>query len=71
MLKSKLIVVTGGSGRFGSVLKKYKSINKKYLFPSKKELNILNVNSNKKIFKKKETKNFITFSWIVETNENP
>lgn len=56
MLKSKLIVVTGGSGRFGSVLKKYKSINKKYLFPSKKELNILNVNSIRKYLKRKKPK---------------
>jgi dTDP-4-dehydrorhamnose reductase len=39
-LYKKKIVVTGGSGRFGSVLKK---INNKYkiLFPKKKQLNVL------------------------------
>ncbi len=56
MSKSKLIVVTGGSGRFGSALQKYKSINKKYLFPSRKELNILNINSIRKYLKKKKPK---------------
>ena len=42
MLKSKKIVVTGGSGRFGKTLSL--SVNKDYLFPNKKELNILNLN---------------------------
>ena len=37
MSKSSLIIVTGGSGRFGSVLKNYKSKNKNYLFPGKNE----------------------------------
>ena len=45
MLKYNLIVVTGGNGRFGSVLKKYKNKKPVYLFPNKKEMNILNVNS--------------------------
>ena len=36
----KKIVITGGSGRFGEVLKKYKTKHKLY-FPTKKELNIL------------------------------
>jgi dTDP-4-dehydrorhamnose reductase len=40
-MKKKTIVVTGGSGRFGKILKKVKNQNK-ILFPSKKELNILN-----------------------------
>ena len=56
MSKSSLIVVTGGSGRFGSVLKNYKSKNKNYLFPTKNELNILNVNSIKKYLKRKKPK---------------
>ncbi len=56
MLKSNLIVVTGGSGRFGSVLKKHCTNNKKYLFPSKKELNILNINSIRKYLKRMRPK---------------
>ena len=41
MLKKK-IVFTGGTGRFGTVLlKKYDKLKFKILFPSKKELNIL------------------------------
>lgn len=39
----KKIVVTGGSGRFGSILKNYN--NKRYIFPTKNELNILKLNS--------------------------
>ena len=37
----KKIVVTGGSGRFGNVLKSYKT-NHKVFFPTKKELDITN-----------------------------
>ena len=41
------IVITGGTGRFGSILKKmYKS--NKLIFPNKKALNILSVNSIEK-----------------------
>ena len=41
------IVITGGSGRFGTKLKKIK--NKfKLIFPNKRELNILNLKSIKK-----------------------
>ncbi len=56
MSKSSLIVVTGGSGRFGSILKNFKSKNKNYLFPSKKQLNILNINSIQKYLKRKKPK---------------
>ena len=42
----KKIIVTGGSGRFGQVLKKHKT-KFNIIFPSKLELNIL----NEKIFK--------------------
>ena len=47
----KKIVVTGGTGRFGSVLR---SFNTKYkiLFPAKKELNILNLKSIRLCLKK-------------------
>lgn len=45
------IVITGGSGRFGSILqKKYKS--DKLLYPNKKELNILSTESIEKYLKK-------------------
>ena len=49
------IVVTGGSGRFGSILqKKYKS--NKLLYPSKKQLNILSTKSVEKYLKKTKPK---------------
>ena len=45
------IIVTGGEGRFAKVLKdKNKSLN--LIYASKKELNILNINSIKKFIKK-------------------
>ena len=49
------IVVTGGSGRFGSKLKKIKN-NYKLLFPSKKKLNILKLNSIKNYLRKNKPK---------------
>ena len=61
MLNKNKIVVTGGTGRFGKVLKNHDS-KKKYLFPVKKELNILKINSIKKYLKKNKTKIFNTFS---------
>ena len=51
MLNKKKIVVTGGTGRFAKVLKNYNT-KKIYLFPSKKELNILNISSIRKYVKK-------------------
>ena len=50
MLNKKKIVVTGGTGRFGKVFKNYNSKNN-YLFPTKKELNILKIKSIKKYLK--------------------
>ena len=51
--KDKLsIVVTGGSGRFGSKLKEFKTKYKIY-YPNKKELNILNLKSIENYLKKK------------------
>ena len=47
----KKIVVTGGSGRFGTHLKQQKSKNILY-FPNKKELNILNLKNIHKYLKK-------------------
>jgi dTDP-4-dehydrorhamnose reductase len=49
------IVLTGGSGRFGSILqKKYKS--NKLLYPSKEQLNILSTESVEKYLKKNKPK---------------
>ena len=49
------IVITGGSGRFGSKLKKIKN-KYKLLFPSKNELNILNIKSINTYLKVKKPK---------------
>mgnify|MGYP001166783086 CR=1 FL=1 len=46
----KKIIITGGSGRFGNVLKKIRSQHK-ILFPTKKELDILNEKKITKILK--------------------
>ena len=49
------IVITGGNGRFGSILqKKYKS--KKLFYPSKSQLNILSTKSIEKYLKKTKPK---------------
>ena len=49
------IIITGGSGRFGSILqKKYRS--NKLLYPSKKQLNILSVRSIEEYIKKNKPK---------------
>tara|TARA_B100000767_G_scaffold97378_1_gene93468 strand:+ start:923 stop:1615 length:693 start_codon:yes stop_codon:yes gene_type:complete len=45
------ILVTGSDGRFGKILKKFKS-KKNFVFKNKKELNILSVSSIKKCLKK-------------------
>ena len=45
------IIVTGGTGRFGTVLKK-SNFNYNMIFPKKKELDITNFNSIKKYLKK-------------------
>ena len=50
-MKQKKIIMTGGSGRFGKVFKKFKS-SKNIFFPSKKTLNLTNINSIKRYVKK-------------------
>jgi len=51
------IVVTGGKGRFASVIKKnVKNFAFSFLFPDKRELNILNFSSIKKYLKKQKPK---------------
>ena len=47
----KKIVFTGGSGRFGSIIKKSKS-KYKLFFPSRKELDVNNLNKIKNYLKK-------------------
>ena len=55
---NKKIIVTGGNGRFGQVLKKEnKRLN--IFFPSKKIFNILNINSMKKYIRKIKPKYII------------
>lgn len=50
---SKKIIVTGGSGRFGKILKDYKTKHK-IIFPTKKQLNILNLKNIEKYLKIKK-----------------
>ncbi len=58
LLYKKKIVITGGTGRFGSVLKEVKN-NYTLLFPDKKILNILDTKSIKKYLKKHKPKYLI------------
>ncbi len=53
----KNIIITGGSGRFGSLLKKRKF--KNFLYPNKKQLNILNLKSIEKYLRRKKAKMLI------------
>ena len=58
LMSNRLVtVVTGGTGRFGRNLKKFNK--KNFLYPSKKELNILNINSIYNYLKKKKTKRLV------------
>ena len=52
MKKNKQIVVTGGNGRFGKILRNKNF--KNYIFPSKSELDITNIKSIDKYFKNKK-----------------
>ena len=52
------IIFAGGSGRFGKIFKDIKS-SYKILYPSKKELNILKLNSIIRYIKKTKPKYFI------------
>ncbi len=49
------IIITGGTGRFGNVLKKYKTKHKLF-FPTKNQLDILNITNIKKYLKKTKPK---------------
>lgn len=57
-LHKNRIVITGGTGRFGLELKKIKT-KYKLFFPSKKELNILNLKSIENYIKRKKPNYFI------------
>ena len=50
-MKQKKIIMTGGSGRFAQIFKKIKNKNKIF-FPSKKTLDITNINSIQRYVKK-------------------
>ena len=62
------VVVTGGTGRFGQVLKKIKSKNKLF-FPKKSELNILKVNSITKYLNLKKPKYLIHLAGLSRPME--
>ena len=62
------IVITGGSGRFGSKLKKIKN-KSKLIFPNKRELNILNLKSIKKYLKIKKPKYLIHLAGLSRPME--
>ena len=54
------IVFTGGTGRFGKIFKeKEKNTKFKFYFPSRKKLNILNINSVVRYLKNKKPKYLI------------
>jgi dTDP-4-dehydrorhamnose reductase len=48
----KKILITGGSGRFGGVIKNSNNKNLKMFFPNKKQLNILDIKKIRKYIKK-------------------
>ena len=63
----KKIVITGGTGRFGEILKKHKKDNL-ILFPNKKELDILDYKKIISYLEKKKTKSLNSFSRAIKTN---
>ena len=72
-LHKNRIVVTGGTGRFASVLKKTKN---KYnlFFPSKKQLNILKLNTIKKYLRRKKPKYLLHLAGLsrpMKIHQNP
>mgnify|MGYP001462033793 CR=1 FL=1 len=66
------IVVTGGTGRFGSALKEFGKKNK-YIFPKKKELDILNVKKTINYLKRNKPKYLIHLAGLsrpMKVHEN-
>ena len=71
MLNKTKIVVTGGTGRFGQVLKG--SVGKNFIFPKKKQLNILKINSIVKYLKKIKPKYLVHLAGLsrpIEMHDN-
>ena len=71
MYRMKKIIVTGGTGRFGKILKKI--IKNKYLFPNKNELNILSLSNIETYLKKKKPKVLIHLAGLsrpMDEHEN-
>ena len=64
----KRILVTGGTGRFGTVLKKLKT-NYEMFFPNKKTLDVTDFRSIQKYIKLKKTKYPYSSCWIIQTDE--
>ena len=67
----KNIVVTGGAGRFGKILKEKKF--KNFYFPNKRELNILKPNSIENYLRRKKPKTVIHLAGLsrpLEKHEN-
>ena len=62
------IVITGGSGRFGSELKKIKN-KYKLLFPNKRKLNILNIQNIRKYLKAQKPKYLIHLAGLSRPME--
>ena len=58
MNKSKKIIFTGGSGRFGKIFISLKYKHKIY-FPTKKQFNVLKISNMKKYLKNKKPKYLI------------
>jgi len=65
------IVVTGGNGRFGKVIKENaKNFKFFFLFSRKKRIRYIKSYFYKKIFKKEKTKIFFSPCGFIKANEN-
>ena len=67
-MKKNNIVVTGGEGRFASILKKKKT-NFKVFYPNKIQLNILDIDSIKKFIRKTKPKYLIHLAGLSRPME--
>jgi dTDP-4-dehydrorhamnose reductase len=67
-MKKNNIVVTGGEGRFASILKKKKT-NFKVFYPNKRQLNILDIDSIKKFIRKTKPKYLIHLAGLSRPME--
>ena len=69
LLYKNRIVVTGGTGRFGQELNKINT-RLKIFYPTKRELDILNISSIKRYLTKKKTKIFNSFGRPFKADED-